>query len=178
MAEYEYGSLREKIAAEGAERRERYEKFAALWQKAQEAGRAAALATIPQPMVVGQHASPLDDSSPVRTLYVPDQAMANYARTVHPDAEIIVDRGLNEGVCGFGWISVRPGNSSFAQWAKKNAGFNSGGSSMGTYYWVGDYNQSYERKVAHARAAAKVLSDGLAEMGMGNVKVYGTGRLD
>ena len=61
----EYGSLREKIAAEKAEREERYRVFEAAHRKALEAARQAGLDAVPAPMVVTQHANQLDDTSPV-----------------------------------------------------------------------------------------------------------------
>ena len=48
----EYATLREKIAAEKAERQQRYASFAALWDKAHAAGMEAGNAAQPQTMVV------------------------------------------------------------------------------------------------------------------------------
>ncbi len=61
-----------------------------------------------------------------------------------------------EGPCGFASIIVRPANSSFAHWCRKN---------LNTYkhYYGGlnipvrGYGQSYELKSAFARAACQVL---------------------
>lgn len=47
-----YKTLREKIAAEKAEREQRYTQFAALWRKAWELGEQAAIAHKPRTMVV------------------------------------------------------------------------------------------------------------------------------
>lgn len=47
-----YGSLREKIAAEKAERAARYAGFQALWDKAHAAGMIAGMPVIPTPMAV------------------------------------------------------------------------------------------------------------------------------
>lgn len=76
-----------------------------------------------------------------------------------------------DGMCGFAWVTVVPGNCSFAKWAVKNADFRSayGG---GVQFWVGAYNQSYERKMAFATKAACVLSSRLG------ILVHSGGRLD
>lgn len=61
-----------------------------------------------------------------------------------------------EGVCGFAWVIVRPGTSPYARWMRKALGTRKayeGGEEL----WIRDYNQSYERKIAYARAYAEVL---------------------
>lgn len=61
-----------------------------------------------------------------------------------------------EGLCGFAWINVKPGNCSFAIWAKRELKAHKdyyGGVSI----WCREFNQSHERKVAYARAYADVL---------------------
>ena len=73
-------------------------------------------------------------------------------------------------ICGFGWVNIKPGNSKFANWLKKND------LARKSYYggvdiWISDYGQSYDRKVAHASAMARVFSQA-------GIKAYGTGRLD
>lgn len=130
-----YSSLREKIAAESAARQARYQQFESIWADAVAAGNMAADQARPTPMVVQQHASPLDDNSPVVKQWVCD-----------------------EGPCGFAEIRLSRGNSSFAHWAKKNAGFRKhyyGGLS----YWVSGFGQSMQRKYAFARAAASILNE-------------------
>lgn len=122
---------------------------AELFARAEEAGRAAAVAVTPEPMVVVQRANPFDDNSPIVRQYEPVAA----------------------GVCGFAWVKVRPANGSFGRWLKKT-GRAHGVSYTGGYdLWVSAYNQSYERKSAHADAMAKVLRDA-------GVQAYGQGRLD
>jgi hypothetical protein len=71
-------------------------KFADILRTALAAGAAAGAACIPVPMVVSQHANPLNDRSPVTKGYL----------------------GA-EGACGFGWVSFA-GNTAFGRWAKKN----------------------------------------------------------
>jgi len=143
----EYASLRDRIAAESAERQARYQQYETVWAAAVEAGNRAAQAAIPAPMVVQQHASPIDDSSPVVQQWT-----------------------VNEGPCGFAEVRLSKGNTSFAHWAKKNAGFRKhyyGGLS----FWVSGFGQSMERKYAFARAAAAVLSEN-------GIDAYASSRLD
>lgn len=144
----EYGSLREKIAAEKIERQARYAKFAKVCEQAHLNGMAAATDIVPTPMVVQQHANPLDDNSPVVRQYEP----------------------VMDGVCGFAWVEVRPSNSSFAIWARKQGWRQS--SYMGTYLWVSYFGQSMERKTAYARAYAAHL---VSELG---IKAHAGSRMD
>lgn len=129
----EFKSLREKIAWEKAQREERYAAFADLLAAAHAAGRAAHDAVRPTPMVVEEHENQFDDSSPVVQRYV-----------------------SNEGPVGFAWVIVRPGNSSFAHFLRKT-GRGSSAYRGGVQIWVRTPEQSYERKVAYARAMADVL---------------------
>lgn len=107
--------------------------YEAIWNEAQAAGHAAGTACRPVPMTVAQHENGLDDRSPVV-----------YAETVL------------DGVCGFAWVKIRPANCGMARWLKKQSlGHlsHTGGWEVG----VRGYDQSMQRKYAHARAAADVL---------------------
>jgi hypothetical protein len=75
-----------------------------------------------------------------------------------------------EGPCGFAWVTVRPGNSPFANFLKraKLADKAYGG---GVSVWVSEFGQSVARKEAYARAYAAVLQDA-------GVKAYADSRLD
>jgi hypothetical protein len=85
---------------------------------------------------------------------------------------------VNDGVCGFAWVNVRPANGSFARRVKaatkeRNPYYASKG-----YYGgleirpdAGRMSQSYERKLAACRAYAAVLQ----EYG---ITAYADGRLD
>lgn len=132
----QYGSLREKIAAESAARRERYAQYPAIVAEADAAGRKAAEAVNPTPMIVEQRENMLDDSSPVTKQWI-----------------------VEGGVCGFGWVTVKPANCSFAIWAKKYDT---------ARRWGKDYyggisvssplmTQSMARNAAWARGFAQVL---------------------
>ncbi len=143
-----YNSLREKIAAESADRRERYAKFAAAFDEANRAGFAAGERMSPRPMVVTQHVNMLDDNSPAEKQWFEP-----------------------EGMCGFAWVTVFPGNCSFAKWLVKN-GHGSKAYRGGVQVWISAHGQSVERKEAHAREMARILTERLG------INVYAGSRLD
>jgi hypothetical protein len=147
MTAVEYGSLREKIAAETKARKARYAEFEAAYAKAAAAAKAAGEAAKPRAMVVF-------------------------------DADLAgkpVEGGNRwyeaEGVCGFAWVTVAPGTSSFAKWLVKNklarAAYRGG-----VDIWISAFGQSLERKEAAARAMAEVLR---TELG---VNAYAGSRMD
>lgn len=118
--------------------------FSKEWNEAVAAGHAAVAAAVKakeiQAMVVSQHKDALDDNSPVvQSWYVED------------------------GPCGFAWVSVHPGNCSFANWAKKqkkpgrDCPLFSKAYYGGVQHWVHDYGQSIQKKELFAGAAAEVL---------------------
>lgn len=80
---------------------------------------------------------------------------------------------VDDGVCGFAWVNVKPGNCKFANWLKK-----SGNGRRDSYYggvtvWVSAFNQSMQKKEAYARAFAKVVGES------GEVKsAYASSRMD
>ena len=126
----------------------KYAKFEVAYDKAAAAGKAAGEARKPRAMIVSSHANPLDDNSAVeKAWYVAD------------------------GVCGFAWVNVSPGNCSFAKWLVKNklARKAYGG---GVDIWVSAFGQSMERKEACAAAMADVLRN---ELG---IKAYANSRMD
>jgi hypothetical protein len=113
---------------------------------AEEKGLAAGLAAIPTPMnvVAGDLAG--NPISGARVYHVP------------------------EGACGFAWVVIKPGTSRFARYLKKL------GKAHKHYYggvavWIRAHGQSYDRKIAHARAMAKVLRKA-------GIDAYADGRLD
>lgn len=118
-----------------------------IWQEAMRRGREAAEACKVTPMVVEQHANVLDDSSPVTERWVCDS-----------------------GVCGFAWVVIKPGTCSFARWLRK-AGHAHKRDPGGVLIWISEYGQSYERKLAHARA----MADHFREQGYNS---FAQGRLD
>jgi hypothetical protein len=122
--------------------------FQALWDKAVEAGKAAGNATKPRAMIVGSPSTPFgNDIDPnQQTWYEP------------------------EGVCGFAWVKIRPATTPFARFLKK-MGYASPAYNGGLEVWISDYNQSMQRKEAHARAMAKVFSDA-------GINAYADSRMD
>ena len=122
--------------------------LARIWKAADEAGREAVRKTVPTPMVVVEHANPLDDSSPVVHRYPP----------------------VEGGVCGFAWINT-PGNRAFGRWVKETGRGRPDSYYGGVTIWVSDFGQSYERKDAYAQAFARVLNEN-------GVTAYAMGRLD
>jgi len=119
----------------------------ALYNRAFAAGIEAAKACVPTAMTVTQHANPFDSSSAV--LF----------------RDVVAD-----GPCGFAWVVVRPGNSSFARWLKSQ-GLARPGYDGGVHIWISSYNQSMQRKEAHARAMARVLRDA-------GINAYADSRMD
>jgi hypothetical protein len=106
-----------------------------VWENAEVAGYAAAKATIPTPMIVGTPTTPLgDDIDPSKTIYY-----------------------VPQGVCGFASIHFK-GNTSFGRWAKK-AEKAKKAYGVGLYAPVSVGGQSYETKVAYARAFVGVLQE-------------------
>ena len=107
--------------------------FESIYTQAHTAGNAAVTQTTVTPMIVSQQANPLNDNS-----------------------ETIKQWVVNDGVCGFASVIVKPANSKFAkflvanQLARKHY---AGGVSMSIF----DFNQSLTKKEAYAQACAKVL---------------------
>jgi hypothetical protein len=132
----DFTSLREKIAAETALRRERYAEFATAFEVARAKGVAAGEAAKPTPMVVYE---------------------ADCFGRPKADGESWRE---SEGACGFAWIIVRPGNGSFAKWLMKN-GHARRAYNGGVQIWISDHGQSVDRKVAHAYAMAAHLREAL-----------------
>ncbi len=117
--------------------------FRFLYNKAMADGLAAGKASAPRPMIVSNDPFCMRER---KSYFVP------------------------EGVCGFAWIKIRPATSSFARWLVKNK-LGRVGYYGGVEIGISAFNQSYERKMAAAGAAAAVFSTvGLS--------AYADGRLD
>jgi len=106
----------------------------AIYDGAHAAGMAAGNASQPIPMIVQQHARVADDTSPVTKQWY-----------------------VGDGACGFAWVTIRPGNCSFAKWLREKglARAHDGG---GVSVWVSYFNQSICRKEAYADAFADVVN--------------------
>ena len=64
-----------------------------------------------------------------------------------------------DGMCGFAWVNVKPGNSKFARWLKEKGIARKDSYYGGVSIWIHEYNQSYEKKQSHAIAMARVLEE-------------------
>lgn len=122
------------------------ENFEAIYEKAWAAGVAAATAMTPTPMAV-QMATGLTGGFDWNKPY-----------------DVVSD-----GVCGFAWVSFK-GNTPFGRWAKKT-GKARPGYPTGLQVWIGNYNQSMQKKEAHAEAMAAVLREA-------GITAYANSRLD
>jgi hypothetical protein len=77
---------------------------------------------------------------------------------------------IADGVCGFAWITVKPGNCGFAKYlVKKGAARRAYGG--GVSVWVSAFNQSMAKKEAYARAFAEVLANA-------GIRAYAESRMD
>jgi hypothetical protein len=109
------------------------EAFRVLYEKARQAGLAAGLAEKPNPMTVVE-ADPLSG-----------RPLSGGQRWHVP-----------EGLCGFAWVTIRPGTCAFARWLRTN-NLARKAYEGGMQIWIHDHNQSIERKEAHAHAMAQVF---------------------
>ena len=124
-----------------------YKAMADLYKKARDAGLAAGAAAKPVPMVV--------------------QAVDGFG----PNARVIKTyEPVMDGVCVFAWIKMRPARGAFYDYCKANdlgrKDYDGGWS-----IWVGDFNQSMERKERYAGAFARVLEEA-------GIKAYSMSRMD
>lgn len=76
-----------------------------------------------------------------------------------------------DGVCGFAWVVIRPGNSSLARHAIKLGIGHSNRYSGGVEISVREHGQSLDRKSQHATAYAAILK-------AANVNAYAQSRID
>lgn len=65
---------------------------------------------------------------------------------------------VDDGSCGFAWVTVRPANCAFAKWAQRT-GIMRKAYGGGVQLWVSEFGQSEERKAAFAGAYARVLCE-------------------
>ena len=77
----------------------------------------------------------------------------------------------SEGVCGFGWVEVRPRRGPFVKWARANGVGRDDRYSKCHRIRSPLATQSYTRNVAYAEAYAEVLREA-------GINATGTGRLD
>ncbi len=122
------------------------------WQSLYDAAHKAGMEAVSKlnvvPMVVQQHANPLDDASPVEKSYF-----------------------VADGVCGFAWVQVKPGNSPFAKWLKEKGLASADSYAGGVCIWVSAFNQSMQRKATYAYAFSGVLKQA-------GINSYASSRMD
>ncbi len=81
-------------------------------------------------------------------------------------------------ICGFAWVNFRPATTRFVRFMKKE-GLVQKAYEGGANLWVSKFGQSYDKKLAYARAFADVIQTEVVLSGLEPaLKVYGSGRLD
>lgn len=81
-------------------------------------------------------------------------------------------------ICGFAWVNFKPATTRFVRFMKKN-GLVSKAYEGGANLWVSKFGQSYDKKLAYARAFADSIQQTVVLSGLEpSLKVYGSGRLD
>jgi hypothetical protein len=118
-----------------------------IYQQAHYNGNVAVEMASVTPMVVQQRENPLNDSSKVVREYF-----------------------VNDGVCGFASVTVKPANSKFAKYLVAN-GLGRKGYGGGVCMSIRDFNQSLQKKEAYAYAFASVLNEH-------GIKAYVESRID
>lgn len=73
------------------------------------------------------------------------------------DGENKVLDTLEDGLCGFAWVTIRPNRGPLVAYLKKQ-GVGDAGHAGGFVVWINRYNQSQTRKYAYAKAFAEVLN--------------------
>jgi hypothetical protein len=109
--------------------------FSALYEKADAAGKAAAEAKVPTPMVVGTETTPFSGQI--------DFTQKTYF--------------VEGGLCGFAWVKFK-GNTAFGKWAKAS-GKATKAYNGGLQVWVRGYGQSIAKKEAYAQGFSQVLRE-------------------
>lgn len=118
-----------------------------LWSRAKKAGDAALEACAPTPMVVQQHANPMDDDSPVEKSWFVEGGVCGFA-TIHVKLKTKNNRTFINGLKRAGICSSD--ENARTEWNKH-------GYYGGFYYHVSEGGQSMARKEAFANAAVEVL---------------------
>jgi hypothetical protein len=120
-----------------------------IYAEAHFAGMKALASCTPVPMVVGSPSTPLgNDIDPSKPTYF-----------------------VSDGVCGFAWVNVKPGNSKFAKWLKANGLGRTDSYYGGVTVWASEGGQSLAKKEAYAYAFAEVLNKY-------GIKAYANSRMD
>ena len=119
-----------------------------IYQMADKAGQEAVERLQVRPMVVTQHSNPMDDNSPIeRSWFVED------------------------GICGFSWINIKPAHSKFAKFLLVSGLARKDSYNGGVTLWVSQYNQSLQKKETYAYAFSETLR-------RYDIKAYAGSRMD
>lgn len=161
----EYGSLREKIAAEKAEKEARQRRFVTLLGDADQAGVEAVKGTEVVPMIVQQHANTAralltpNDPGPVAKEWFVEDGVCGFAGVVMRVDKDAPKADQTEARRFINWLSgnQKPVSAELAPPARNGYKHYYGG----WYYSIDAYNQSMQKKEAHARAMAAVLHEAL-----------------
>ena len=90
-----------------------------------------------------------------------EKAGRDAAETARIDPMVVEDGQKNyfvaDGVCGFAWINIKPGNCGLAKYLKNEKKARPDSYYGGVTVWVSDYGQSMQKKEAYAYAYAQVL---------------------
>lgn len=105
-----------------------------IYIQAHQAGNAAVQSATVVPMIVSQKANPLNDNS-----------------------ETIREWFVDDGVCGFASVIVKPANSKFAKYLVQT-GLGRKSYTGGCAMSIRDFNQSLQKKETYAYAFASVLN--------------------
>ena len=93
-------------------------------------------------------------------LYLEADAAGKHAAAIcKPNPMRIGNEIVEDGVCGFAWVNIKPATHSFSRWLKANGLGRQDDYAGGVTIWISDYDQSMQRKYAYAAAFAKVLTD-------------------
>lgn len=136
--------------------------FAELYARADAAGRKAVAATVPTPMGVQESRLDIIDGKlvdvPVGQTYI-----------------------VSGGVCGFAWVNIKPGTSTFARWLVKTGKARADSYYGGVVIWGaprgvieaydGGYGQSMTLKEAYSNAFATVLREA-------GIRAHASSRMD
>lgn len=119
-----------------------HDRFQAILDEANEAGRQANLKFKPAPMVVGT-------------------AKDIFSNEIDYSKETYF---VEDGVCGFASVEIGPANNRFVKWLIQCGKASKHDFKSGAYIWIHNYNQSMQRKEIHADAMVEVIRNRIPEL--------------
>ena len=102
---------------------------------------------------------------------IPTPMVVTMETTINGETQNKVIDVVDDGLCGFAWINIRPARGAFVNYLKAREWGSRNEYAGGWEIWVGQFNQSVTRKEAYAQAFAKVLNQY-------GIKAYAGSRLD